>query len=233
MGKELLRIITKLSQPRKRQLKAKHSVPEKHFSELLNKANIFYHREKCCYDAKGHWYYIDFYLPIYKIGIEIDGIEHRYGERKEKDIEKDKFLEKSRNIKIVRISNKQCLSMDKINIVELYHKAYPKIPKTIEHFNARVAYRHKTKEQFEKTVSSRINFDYNVPIYIYDKEKDHVFKFNNLYMLRRCTGVKFRYLWAGIKRQDDVLASALFLYAFNEYDLSKRIDEYKLLKNKS
>lgn len=63
------------------------SYPEKYFSKILLDHNIQYEPEK-----KVGVYFIDF--AIGKLALEIDGGQHEWPERKERDIIKDEFLSK-------------------------------------------------------------------------------------------------------------------------------------------
>lgn len=92
----IFRIIEKEHAKRKNILLRKNSKAEKHFATLLNNASIFYTKEKCCYDKYGNWFYIDFFILLYNIAIEIDGIEHNRTDRKEKDMKKEAFLQKKK-----------------------------------------------------------------------------------------------------------------------------------------
>ena len=49
-------------------------------------------------------YIVDFYCPLLKLVIEIDGDIHYFNEKVKKDLEKDKFL-KAEEIKVIRIEN--------------------------------------------------------------------------------------------------------------------------------
>ena len=49
-------------------------------------------------------YIVDFYIPKKQLVIEIDGIQHSTREHKEKDQERDKFLEKE-GLRVLRFSN--------------------------------------------------------------------------------------------------------------------------------
>lgn len=69
----IFRVIEKEHRQRKTMLLCKNSKAEKHFASLLDKALIFYTKEKCCYDKYGNWCYIDFFIPLYNIAIEIEG----------------------------------------------------------------------------------------------------------------------------------------------------------------
>ena len=71
----------------KNKLLNKYSKAESHFVELLNKANIYYFREKCNYRFGTRWCYYDFYIPFYRIYVEIDGKSHNSEEQKKIDKE--------------------------------------------------------------------------------------------------------------------------------------------------
>ena len=63
------------------------------FRILLDAAHILYVREQPsfrCYSSDVC--FMDFYVPYYQLDIEIDGRQHRYEDRYEKDISKADFL---------------------------------------------------------------------------------------------------------------------------------------------
>jgi len=51
-------------------------------------------------------YIVDFYCPTHKIVVELDGVQHYWGDTKEKDDERDKALEEL-GITVLRFTNKQ------------------------------------------------------------------------------------------------------------------------------
>lgn len=53
-------------------------------------------------------YVLDFYCPSMKVGIEIDGIGHDMGDRPQRDLARDAWLE-ARGIKVIRILAKDVL----------------------------------------------------------------------------------------------------------------------------
>lgn len=66
-------------------------------------------QEQVFFRIEGHSYFLDYYLPKYKIAIEIDGYYHKI--RKEEDKERDKhFLQIG--IKTIRIKAKDVLMGD-------------------------------------------------------------------------------------------------------------------------
>ena len=99
----------------KHRLLRKHSKAEEHFYNILHSPEsklCYYEREKCFFDKRGHWCYIDFYFPFYGLAIEIDGEEHNTKERKAKDEEKEHFLNRYRHICTYRISNEEVFPDD-------------------------------------------------------------------------------------------------------------------------
>lgn len=63
------------------------SYPEKFFMDVLDNNQIKYEHELPC--GK---YFIDLAIKEKMIALEIDGKQHQYTDRKEKDLEKDKYL---------------------------------------------------------------------------------------------------------------------------------------------
>lgn len=88
------------------------SRPEKITKNILEKEGLLFERE-----FKVGKYFIDFVLPN-KIALEIDGKQHNYKERKEKDLEKDKFL-LEQGWKIIRIPWNDNQNMEEKIIGEL------------------------------------------------------------------------------------------------------------------
>lgn len=67
------------------------SYPEKYFIDLLNNENIIGWTREHSMDK----YFIDFAFIDKKIALEIDGKQHEYKDRKEKDIKKDEVLKEN------------------------------------------------------------------------------------------------------------------------------------------
>lgn len=83
------------------------SYAEKFWKQVLDNNNIPYIREKLFEygnSGKGERYFLDFYIEINnrKIDLEIDGKQHKYEERKEKDIIRDQYIKES-GIEVYRI----------------------------------------------------------------------------------------------------------------------------------
>ena len=83
------------------------SYAEKFWKQVLDNNNIQYIKEKLIEygeSNKGERYFLDFYIESNnrKIDLEIDGKQHRYEDRKELDIKRDKFIS-SLGIEVYRI----------------------------------------------------------------------------------------------------------------------------------
>lgn len=216
----IYRIIEKEHGKRKNELLRKDSNAEKHFAKLLNEASIYYVKEKCCYDKYGNWCYIDFYIPFYKIGIEIDGEEHKYGKRKEKDIKKENFLKEERNITTIRYTNNECLSMKYISIIDIVKKANKSVGSKDD-----IEYKKKQKSEELRMASEVSHFDVHSPIYVYDKDKDVVFTFRDLYIAKHSTGIQYKYL-INATNSDNIHKSNMFIISTNMDKLKVLINEY-------
>lgn len=216
----IFRVIEKEHRQRKTMLLCKNSKAEKHFASLLDKALIFYTKEKCCYDKYGNWCYIDFFIPLYNIAIEIDGREHLTSERKKKDIKKESFLLNKRKITTIRYTNDECLKMGSISIIDIVKKAGK-----IALSKNDIQYKIKNKSEELRMAQKEATFDVYTNIYIYDKDKDVTYKFKDLYIAKHSTGVAYKYLISALNSNKDINASSLFI-------LSKSETEIAELKNK-
>ena len=85
-------------------------------------------QEQVYFRIEGHSYFLDYYLPKYKIAIEIDGNIHKI--RKEEDKERDKLFS-SIGIRTIRIPAKEVMKGDFIKC--LREKLKPKRKKLYEH----------------------------------------------------------------------------------------------------
>lgn len=218
---DIYRVIEKEHDKRKNMLLRKNSKAEKHFARLLNDASIFYTKEKCCYDKSGNWCYIDFFIPLYNIAIEIDGAEHNGKARKEKDIKKETFLREKRNIVTVRYSNKECLAMDSVSIIDIVKKAGRNKASKED-----IAYKKKQREEELEQMAKRASFDVCAEVFLYDKDKDTIYKFKDLYMAKHSTGVDYKYLIHAMEHNKDINASKMFILSNNREELERLVNEY-------
>ena len=85
-------------------------------------------QEQVYFRIEGHSYFLDYYLPKYKIAIEIDGKVHKI--RKEEDNERDKLFS-SIGIRTIRIPAKEVMKGDFVKC--LREKLKPKRKKLYEH----------------------------------------------------------------------------------------------------
>ncbi len=85
-------------------------------------------QEQVYFRIEGHSYFLDYYLPKYKIAIEIDGKVHKI--RKEEDKERDKLFS-SIGIRTIRIPAKEVMKGDFVKC--LREKLKPKRKKIYEH----------------------------------------------------------------------------------------------------
>lgn len=80
--------------------------------------------EQVYFRISGHSYFLDYYLPKYRLAIEIDGGYHRI--RREEDKERDKLFN-SIGIRTIRINSKDVLKGDFLKV--LRQKLKPQKPK--------------------------------------------------------------------------------------------------------
>jgi very-short-patch-repair endonuclease len=69
--------------------------------------------------SKGLHCIVDFYLPDYKLVIEIDGAYHNNDKQIEKDKHRDIYLTKTRHFNLIRMTNEQACSMGREDIMKM------------------------------------------------------------------------------------------------------------------
>ena len=104
--------------PVKNKLLNKYSPTETHFEKLLLEAHIYFRREKCNFRFNTRWSYFDYYLPYYKIYIELDGLSHDTDEQKKIDKEKLDIIRR-RQAYLLRLKNADVLQMQSISIEQI------------------------------------------------------------------------------------------------------------------
>ena len=104
--------------PMKNKLLNKYSNAEEHFESLLKMTDMFYVREKGNFRYGTRWCYYDFYIPFYRIYIEIDGKSHDSAEQRLIDKEKQKIVE-HKNRFLIRLSNEEVLGLNEISLCYL------------------------------------------------------------------------------------------------------------------
>ena len=63
---------------------------------------------------------MDFYIPYYKLDIELDGKQHRDIEHFKRDVEKSEFLWNDEHIATVRISNEKVRELQRLDIQAIW-----------------------------------------------------------------------------------------------------------------
>ncbi len=85
-----------------RELRKNMTQEEKHlWYDFLKKLDVTVHRQKVIFD-----YIVDFYIPSFKLVIELDGSQHYCKENRKKDMNRD-FKLSSEGIKVLRYTNFQ------------------------------------------------------------------------------------------------------------------------------
>lgn len=111
--------------------------------------------------------------------------------------------------------------MTSISIVDIVKKA-GKIKSSKEE----ISYKKKLKEDELKQISERTNFDVYAEIFLYDKEKDIIYKFKDLYMAKHSTGVDYKYLINAMENNDNINASKMFILSCNKEELELLVNKY-------
>lgn len=165
----------------KSKLLNKESKAESHFELLLKKAGFYFIREKANLKIGTNWSYFDFYIPKYRLYIEIDGKEHQLKENKIKDKEKKEFV-KRKNRFLIRISNEECLSLTSIDydfllsrIIQRNTPEHSKI--ALKRFKDTIKY--KIKEQ-TTSYNCIKNKPYDGEVYLYYHMTGQFYKFESV-----------------------------------------------------
>lgn len=214
------KLVEKEALIRRNELLQKKSLAETHFESLLLNSRIFYVREKLNYDHVNNWCYTDFYIPYYKIAIEIDGKEHSSGIRHEKDIKKEFFLKKNRNISTIRFSNEECLSLNELSIDDILNKA--------NFDKGYLQYLEHLKSKELKEIQKHYKFDVYSTFWIYDKRKRQKFRFDSFFDLKHYTNTAYRFLVNAYENREDLFVSNLYIIENSEELLDDKIKRYTL-----
>lgn len=202
---------------RKRKLLNKHSVAESHFENLLNEAHIYHEREKCFYNCKGEWCYIDFYIPLYHLAIEIDGKEHRTSKQSFRDKNKEDFLRGNRNVATVRITNEQCLAMQNINLADfVYH---PKVKDSIA-YRIESLFKH---EDEHNTIYEKNEIEYKRKVFVYNKINGVTYNFKSPYSFHMSLGRNYEQFCTIMDSIANPFIHPKFIIGYTE----KELDYYK------
>ena len=205
---------------RRKELLGKYSPAEKHFEELLKEAHIYYVREKCFFNRKGEWCYIDFYIPLYHIGIEIDGKEHNTVKHKLRDKHKTDFLNYERNVSVIRITNEQCLGLKNISLVDIVR--HPSVADSV-HWRIESLREHYVDHCLVYVENFILTYK---KVYVYDKIKRAIFHFKSAYsfhMSLDCTYKEFVDIMTSI---EDPFRNPYYIIGYSEEALSYYMSVY-------
>lgn len=208
------------------------NIHEYNFMNLLDNESIFYIRERKGYtinDAQERRYYMDFYIPYYKIDIEIDGRHHGYS-AKQKGIDetKTKYLKTEKKIQTARIWNHDVEEMTKANRID-WNLVFQKIPKGyIESIDDE--FRRKEKQLTSNYANFNIKADKE--IFFYNTENGVHYKYDNVLELHRAIGLKTKDIVSYIERVPKS-SKLKYIFSFSKERLEELIQTWKQLKNKS
>ena len=187
------------------------------FRNLLDAAHILYVREQPsfrCYSSDVC--FMDFYVPYYQLDIEIDGRQHRYEDRYEKDISKADFLWKDR-IATIHISNKEVWSLDKIDIKQLWeHRVTEEQRNEIERIK---------KNQMEgwRLFYSHHHIGLDKPVWLFFKENGRTYRFDSILDLQRSIHYDEVKVLGVLERE----RISNFFVSFDKKELLDMVDEWR------
>jgi very-short-patch-repair endonuclease len=180
--------------PIKNKLLNKYSPAETHFEQLLLDAHIYFRREKCNFKYDTRWSYFDYYLPYYKIYIEIDGASHNTEEQKKIDKEKLDVIRR-RQAYLLRIKNEDVLKMDSISIDQIKDMLFNYLGRT-SRSHGRDHYEKRYNEVMQKEYAESIRqmsealedtSCVDKEVWLYQRDMDAIFKFENIFESKLCT----------------------------------------------
>ena len=187
------------------------------FRNLLDAAHILYVREQPsfrCYSSDVC--FMDFYVPYYQLDIEIDGRQHRYEDRYEKDISKADFLWKDR-IATIHISNKEVWSLDKIDIKQLWEDRV-----TEEQRNEIERVKRNQMEGW-RLFYSRHHIGLDLPVWLFFKENRRTYRFDNILDLQRSIHYDEEKVFGVLEKE----RKSNFFVSFDKKELSDMVDEWR------
>lgn len=168
----------------------KYSPAESRFVELLKELGVYYRRERGKYRRGQVWCYYDFFLPYYRLYVEIDGKEHENKEVRAKDRLKEKYVANNQSF-VARFTNDEVMAMDKLTIEMLEEKVveWLKIRHHKQHTNRHDRYlnqyRKSLREHWKQSMEDMkedglVEIDMDKPIYLYDHYIGEFYQFDNI-----------------------------------------------------
>lgn len=187
------------------------------FRNLLDAAHILYVREQPsfrCYSSDVC--FMDFYVPYYQLDIEIDGRQHRYEDRYEKDISKADFLWKDR-IATIHISNKEVWSLDKIDIKQLWED------RVTEEQRNEIERVKRSQMEGWRLFYSRHHIGLDLPVWLFFKENRKTYRFDNILDLQRSIHYDEEKVFGVLEKE----RKSNFFVSFDKKELSDMVDEWR------
>lgn len=143
-------------------------------------------REKGNYKYNTRWCYYDFFLPYYRIYIEVDGESHNNDKQKAIDKEKMQIIKNKQRF-LVRLTNDEVLAMNNFSIDEIIDKLAVQL-KTRRHPNRdyKGRYFKNLGRNYQQSIvdmkkSAKFDIDETKAVYLYDHHIGNYFCFNNIY----------------------------------------------------
>ncbi len=194
----------------------KHFPGQDDFKKLLDQATVFYVREQpsfSCYSP--NICFMDFYVPYYSLDIEIDGRQHRFEDRLDKDISKKDFLWNDR-IATLRLPNEEVAKMKDIDMTELFERVSE---------NQRIEIEQIKKNQKEGWILfySRHHIKIDKSIWLYFKENRKTYCFDNILELQRSIHYDENKVLGVLNKE----VRSNFLVSFDMEELSDMVVKWK------
>lgn len=171
--------------PIKNKLLNKRSEAESHFQKLLIESGLYFVREKCNFKYNTRWCYYDFYLPFYRLYIEIDGASHNNEAQKAIDEDKERLV-KNKHKFIIRYTNDEVLKLDSICLDDLINKvAITLKTKSHPHRDYKAKYFDRLNKIIEQSKAdmlrdAKYEVDESAKVFMYDHFSGNYFEFDNV-----------------------------------------------------
>ena len=190
----------------------KMSIPSQNrFKKLLDQANVFYVKEEPSFKIHvPNVCFMDFFIPYFQLDIEIDGRQHRYEDRFDKDISKTEFLWDS-GIATLRLTNDEVKVMKEIDLEKLWERVPETQRREIETIK-------KNQREGWKLFYSRHGISLELPVWLYSKENKRTYRFDNILELQRSVHYCEQKVYDVLKGED----KSNFLVSFDEEEMKEQ-----------